>query len=83
MVSLPTGFMPARLKCLLNSLKTLLIDKPPEEAKALKDFMRMRDDYFLEIPEDLKPKQIKAKLSELKTLCQSICEKTNLYKHFP
>ena len=54
----------------------LYIDKPPEEARRLKDFMRMRDDYFLEVPEDLKPKQIKAKLSELKILCQSICEKT-------
>ena len=54
----------------------LYIDKPPEEAQALKDFMRMRDDYFLEIPEDLKPKQIKAKLSELKKLCRSICEKS-------
>ena len=32
----------------------LYIDKPPEEAQRLKDFMRMRDDYFLEIPEDLR-----------------------------
>jgi len=46
------------------------------EAQALKYFMRMRDHYFLEIPEDLKPKQIKAKLSELKNLCRSICEKS-------
>ena len=55
----------------------LYIDKPPEEAQALKEFMRIRDDYFLEVPEDLKPKQIRAKLSELKKLCQFICEKTN------
>jgi hypothetical protein len=61
----------------------LYIDKPPEEAQRLKDLMRMRDDYFLEIPEDLKPKEIETRLSELKTLCRSICEKTNLYKHFP
>ena len=54
----------------------LYIDKPPEEAQRLKDFMRMRDDYFLEIPEDLKPKEIETRLSELKTLCRSICEKT-------
>jgi hypothetical protein len=54
----------------------LYIDKPPEEAQRLKDFMRMRDDYFLEVPEDLKPKEIKTRLSELKTLCQSICEKS-------
>jgi hypothetical protein len=54
----------------------IYIDKPPEEAQRLKDFMRMRDDYFLEIPEDLKPNEIKNRLSELKTLCRSICEKT-------
>lgn len=54
----------------------LYIDKPPEEARILKDFMLMRDDYFLEIPEDLKPEQITAKLSELKKLCRSICEQS-------
>ncbi len=54
----------------------LYIDKPPEEARRLKDFMRMRVDYFLEIPEDLKPKEIETKLSQLKTLCGSICEIT-------
>jgi hypothetical protein len=52
----------------------LYIDKPPEEAQVLKDIMRMRDDYFLEVPEDLKPKEIETRLSELKTLCRSICE---------
>ena len=55
--------------------ENLYIDKPPEEAQALKDFMRIRDEYFLEIPEDLKPKEIKAKLAEVKTLCRSICKK--------
>jgi hypothetical protein len=54
----------------------LYIDKPPEEAQILKDFMRMRDDYFLEVPEALKPKEIETKLSELKSLCQSVCEKS-------
>ena len=52
----------------------LYIDKPPEEAQALKYLMRMRDDYFLEIHEDLKPKEIEIRLSELKILCRSICE---------
>jgi len=56
----------------------LYIDKPPEEAQALKEIMHMRDDYFLEVPEDLKPKEIETKLSELKRLCRSICEKTEL-----
>jgi len=59
----------------------LYIDKPPEEAQILKDFMCMRDDYFFEIPEDLKPKQIKAKLSGLKKLCRSICEKSEVEKN--
>jgi hypothetical protein len=53
----------------------LYIDKPPEEAQRLKDFMRIRDDYFLEAPEDLKPKEIETKLAELKALCRAICEK--------
>jgi len=38
--------------------------------------MRIRDEYFTEIPEDLKPKEIETKLSELKALCRSICEKS-------
>ncbi len=58
----------------------LYIDRPPEEAQRLKDFMRMRDDYFLEIPEDLKPKGIETKLAELKTLFRSICEKSEVKK---
>ena len=54
----------------------IYIDKPPEEAQRLKDFMRMRDDYFLEVPKDLKPKEIETKLAELKNLCRSICAKS-------
>ncbi len=54
----------------------LYIDKPPEEAQILKDLMRMRDDYFLKVPEDLKPEEIETKLSKLKSLCRSICEET-------
>ena len=38
--------------------------------------MRIRDEYYTEIPEDLKPKEIETKLAELKNLCQSICEKS-------
>ena len=53
----------------------LYIDKPPEEAQRLKDFMRIKDEYFLDVPEDLKPKEIETKLAELKSLCRSICEK--------
>ena len=54
----------------------LYIDKPPEEASRLKEFMRIKDDYFLEIPDDLKPKEIETTLSELKSLCRSVCERT-------
>jgi len=58
----------------------LYIDKPPEEAQALKDFMRMRDDYFLEIPEDLKPEEVETRLTDLKNLCRSICKKSEVKK---
>jgi len=54
----------------------LYIDKPPEEAQRLKDFMRIKDEYFLDVPEDFKPNEIETKLSELKTLCRSICEES-------
>ena len=53
----------------------IYVDRPPEEAKILKDFMRIRNDYFIEVPEDLKPKELETKLTELKNLCQSIYEK--------
>ena len=56
----------------------LYIDKPPEEASRLKEFMRIKDDYFLEIPDDLKPKEIETTLSELKSLCQSVCESNQI-----
>jgi hypothetical protein len=58
----------------------LYIDKPPEEAQRLKDFMRIKDEYFIEIPEDLKPKEIETKLTELKNLCRLICEKSEVNK---
>ena len=50
----------------------LYIDKPPDEARRLKDFMRIKDEYFLEIPEDLKLKEVETTLSGLKNLCRSI-----------
>ena len=58
----------------------LYIDKPPEEAQRLKDFMRIKDEYYLEIPEDLKPNEIETKLTELKNLCRLICEKSEVKK---
>ena len=54
----------------------IFIDSPPEEAHGLQDLMLIRDDYFLEIPDDLKPKEIETTISELNTLCRSVCEKS-------
>ena len=52
----------------------LYIDKPPEEASRLKEYMRIKDNYFVEIPDDLDETAIAAALSKLKALCQKICE---------
>jgi hypothetical protein len=54
----------------------LYIDMPPEESSRLKEFMRIKDDYFVEMPNDLKEKDIKAQMTELKSLCRSVCENT-------
>lgn len=37
--------------------------------------MRIKEDYFVEIPDDLDEKAIGAAVSQLKTLCRDICEK--------
>ena len=50
----------------------LYVDMPPEEASRLKKLMRIKDDYFIEIPDDLRPKEIEMILLGLKTLCQSV-----------
>ena len=55
--------------------ENLYLDKPPEEAWVLKGFMDIDDDYFLDIPDDLKLKEIETTLGELKALCQSVCER--------
>ena len=52
---------------------------PPEESSRLKEFMRIKDDYFLEIPDDLKPEQIETAIRELKSLCQSVSEKDDTF----
>ena len=52
----------------------LYMDMPPEESGRLKEFMRIKDDYFVEIQDDLSEKEIATVLSELKALCQKICE---------
>ena len=75
------SFQIEELSCLIlwdNDFEdeNLYVDMPPEESKKLKEFMDVKDDYFLEIPEDLKSKEIDTRLSELKTLCRSICERT-------
>ena len=50
----------------------LYIDKPPEEARILKDFMRMRDDYFSAIADDLTDEEAQARIKELRKLCNSV-----------
>lgn len=55
--------------------ENLYLDKPPEEAWVLKGLMDIDDDYFLDIPDDLKLKEIETTLAELKALCRSVCEK--------
>jgi hypothetical protein len=57
--------------------ENLYLDKPPEEAWVLKGFMDIDDNYFLDIPDDLKLKEIGTTLGELKALCQSVCERTD------
>ena len=52
----------------------LYLDNPPEEAWVLKGFMDIDDDYFLDIPDDLKLKEIETTLAKLKALCRSVCE---------
>ena len=53
----------------------LYVDKPPEAAEKLKDVMGIKDEYFLDVPEDLNQKEIETRLSELKTLCRAVCKK--------
>ncbi len=51
----------------------LYLDKPPEHAQAIKYLMRISDEYFMEIPDDLKPEEIEAAMAEIKRVCQSVC----------
>ena len=53
----------------------LYVDMPPEDSSRLKEFMRIKKDYFVEIPKDLYEKEIGTALSKLKALCRSVCEK--------
>ena len=53
----------------------LYVDMPPEDSSRLKEFMRIKEDYFVEVPDDLNETAIGAALSELKALCREICEK--------
>ena len=52
----------------------LFIDKSPEKSQELKDFMRIKDDYFLEIPGDPGPKGIEHLLIEIDAICQGNCQ---------
>jgi hypothetical protein len=52
--------------------ENLYVDDSPEHSQALKDFMRIRDDYFLEIPEDLRPQQLDNTVAKMEAVCSSV-----------
>ncbi|MDH4201367.1 MAG: hypothetical protein OEV87_00540 [Phycisphaerae bacterium] len=52
----------------------LYVDMPPEDSSRFKEFMRIKDDYFVEIPDDLDEAAIGTAVSQLKALCGEICE---------
>ena len=50
----------------------MYMDHSPEKSKKLKDWMNIRDDYFMAIADDLTDEEAKAKIKELKKLCDLI-----------
>lgn len=54
----------------------LYIDRPPEDAQILQEFVRIPKEYYLDIPDDPKPKEIEQRLNELRKHCRSICPKS-------
>ncbi len=54
----------------------LFIDAPPEEDQRMKDLMRVRDDYFLDIADDPRPKEIEHLLIEIEAICRGICKES-------
>ena len=50
----------------------LFLDRPPDEARELRDAMRIPDDYFAAIADDLTERRIEAKLAELRAVCVAV-----------
>jgi hypothetical protein len=50
----------------------IYMDFPPEKSKELRDWMDIPDDYFMAIADDLSDEEAKAKIWELRKLCDSI-----------
>lgn len=51
----------------------IFLDDVPEDNAVFKDLMRISDDYFMEIPEDLKPEEIEVAMAKIRRVCQSVC----------
>lgn len=53
----------------------LYLDRPPEEAQVLREMMRVPQEYYLSVPDDLSDELAKARLVELRDLATQILER--------
>ena len=54
----------------------LYLDRPPEEARALRELARVSEDYYLFVPDDLSDALAERQLAELRRLATPIAEGT-------
>jgi hypothetical protein len=54
----------------------LYLDRPPEEARALREMTRVTEEYYLFVPDDLTGEVAKRQLAELRSLATPIAEGT-------
>ena len=54
----------------------LYLDRPPEESQALREMMRVPEEYYLSVPDDLSDELSRARLVELRDLATDILERT-------
>jgi hypothetical protein len=54
----------------------LYLDRPPEEAQVLREMMRVPQEYYLWIPDDLSDELAQARLVELRRLATEVLERT-------
>jgi hypothetical protein len=50
----------------------LYVDFPPEKSKELRGMMGIPDDYYMALAEELSDQEAKAKIEELRKLCDVI-----------